>query len=50
MRSLSGEKIHSSVKWSNLKLLEKAKTLILERREQRIPLHLKEDGVSCAGL
>jgi len=50
MRSLSGEKIHSSVKWSNLKLLEKAKTLILERGEQRIPLHLKEDGVSCAGL
>ena len=50
MRSLSGEKIHSSVKWSNLKLLEKAKTLILERREQRIPLHLKEDGVSCTGL
>jgi hypothetical protein len=50
MRSLSGEKIHSSVKWSNLKLLEKAKTLILERRGQRIPLHLKEDGVSCAGL
>jgi hypothetical protein len=50
IRTLSGEKIHSSVKWSNLKLLEKAKTLILERREQRIPLHLKEDGVSCAGL
>jgi len=50
MRSLSGEKIHSSVKWSNLKLLEKAKTIILERGEQRIPLHLKEDGVSCAGL
>ena len=27
-----------------------SKTLILERREQRIPLHLTEDGVSCAGL
>ncbi len=50
MRSLSGEKIHSSVKWSNLKLLEKAKTLILERREQCIPLHLTEDGVSCTGF
>lgn len=50
MRSLSGEKIHSSVKWSNLKLLEKAKTLILERREQCIPLHLTEDGISCTGL
>ncbi|MDK2884204.1 MAG: hypothetical protein PWQ33_783, partial [Pseudothermotoga sp.] len=22
----------------------------LERREQRIPFHLEEDGVSCAGL
>jgi hypothetical protein len=50
IRTLSEEKIHSSAKWSNLKLLEKAKTLMLERREQRIPLHLKEDGVSCAGL
>jgi hypothetical protein len=28
----------------------RAKTLILERRNQRIPIHLKEDGVSCAGL
>ncbi|NLJ90119.1 MAG: hypothetical protein GX323_04390 [Clostridiales bacterium] len=32
------------------KLVERAKTLILERRNRRIPLHLKEDGVSCAGL
>jgi hypothetical protein len=39
-----------SVKYTCLRLVEKAKTLILERREQRIPLHLKEDGVSCAGL
>ncbi|KUK14055.1 MAG: hypothetical protein XD52_0654, partial [bacterium 42_11] len=22
----------------------------LERREQRIPFHFKEDGISCAGL
>ena len=50
IRTLSGEKIHSSVKWQNLELVEKAKTLILERRNQRIPLHLKEDGVSCGGL
>jgi len=48
IRTLSSEKIHSSAKWSDLKLLEKAKTLMLERREQRIPLHLAEDGVSCA--
>lgn len=40
IRTLSGEKIHSSVKWQNLKLVERAKTLILERRNQRIPLHL----------
>jgi len=33
IRTLSGEKIHSSAKWSNLKLLEKAKTLMLERRD-----------------
>ena len=50
IRILSGEKIHSSAKWQNLKLVERAKTLILERGNQRIPLHLKEDGVSCAGL
>ena len=50
IRTLSGEKIHSSAKWQNLKLVERAKTLIFERREQRIPLHLIEDGVSCAGL
>ncbi len=48
--TLSGEKIHSSAKWQNLKLIERARTLILERREQCIPLHLTEDGVSCTGL
>ena len=48
--TLSGEKIHSSAKWQNLKLIERARTLILERREQRIPLHLVEGGVSCAGF
>ncbi|WAM33604.1 RNA-guided endonuclease IscB [Caldicellulosiruptor morganii] len=48
IRILSGEKIHSSAKWSDLKLLEKAKTLMLERRVQRTCLHLAEDGVSCA--
>jgi len=30
--------------------VEKAKTLMLERREERIPLHLEEDGVSCAQI
>lgn len=47
IRTLNGEKIHSSAKWQDLKLVEKARTLILERREERIPLHLIEDGVSC---
>ncbi|MDP9750332.1 RNA-guided endonuclease IscB [Thermoanaerobacter pentosaceus] len=45
--SLAGEKISSSVKYSKLRLLEKTKTLMFERREERIPLHLTEDGVSC---
>jgi len=48
--TLSGEKISDSVKYTCLRLVEKAKTLMFERREQRIPLHLTEDGVSCAGL
>jgi len=48
--TLSGEKIRDSVKYTCLRLVEKAKTLMFERRERRIPLHLTEDGVSCAGL
>lgn len=48
--TLSGEKISDSVKYTCLRLVEKTKTLMFERREQRIPLHLTEDGVSCAGL
>jgi hypothetical protein len=47
---LSGEKIHSSAKYQDLKVIERAKTLILERRNQRTFLHLKEDEISCAGL
>jgi len=50
IRSLSGEKIHDSAKHSKLRLIERAKTLMLERREERIPLHLEEDGVSCARI
>ncbi|MFO7154628.1 MAG: hypothetical protein DIU64_006640, partial [Caldicoprobacter oshimai] len=50
VRSLSGEKIHDSAKHNRLRLVEKAKTLMLERREERIPLHLEEDGVSCARI
>jgi len=50
IRSLSGEKIHDSAKYSKLRLIERAKTLMLERMEERIPLHLEEDGVSCARL
>ncbi|HEY8542878.1 MAG TPA: RRXRR domain-containing protein [Pseudothermotoga sp.] len=47
IRTLNGDKIHSSAKWQDLKLIEKAKTLMFERREGCIPLHLTEDGVSC---
>jgi len=50
VRSLSGEKIHDSAKHSSLKLIERAKTLMLERRKERMPLHLEEDGVSCARI
>jgi len=50
IRTLSGEKIHSSTKYQDLKVIERAKTLILERRNQRTFLHLKEDEISCAGL
>lgn len=51
IRNLAGEKIHASAKWNRLKLLEKAKTLMFERREWRIPLHPNNvimGGVSCA--
>jgi len=48
--SLTGEKICDSVKHSKLRLLEKAKTVMFERREERIPLHLGEDGEECAQL
>jgi len=50
IRSLSGEKIHDSAKHSKLRLIERAKTLMLERRKEHIPLHLEEDGVSCARI
>jgi hypothetical protein len=50
IRTLNGEKIHSSAKYQDLKVIERAKTLILERRNQRTFLHLKEDEISCAGL
>jgi len=50
IRSLSEKKIHDSAKHSRLRFVEKTKTLMLERREERIPLHLEEDGVSCARI
>jgi hypothetical protein len=50
IRSLSGGKIHDSAKHSKLRLIERAKTLMLERRKERILLHLEEDGVSCARI
>jgi len=45
IRTLNGEKIHSSAKYQDL-----TKMLMLERREQRTFLHLKKDEISCAGL
>ena len=42
--------MHDSAKHNKLKLVERAKTLMLERREERIPLHLEKDGVSCARI
>ncbi|MGQ9856446.1 MAG: RNA-guided endonuclease IscB [Fervidobacterium sp.] len=36
IRSLSGEKIHDSARYSKLKLLEKSKTLMFERREEAL--------------
>ena len=48
--TLSGKKTCDSVKCSKLRLLEKAKTLMFERRVERILLHLGEDGVSCAQI
>jgi len=50
IKSFSGEKMHDSAKHNKLKLVERAKTLMLERREERIPLHLEKDGVSCARI
>jgi hypothetical protein len=50
IRGFSGEKIHDSAKHSKLRLIERAKTLMLERRKERILLHLEEDGVSCARI
>ncbi|MEJ5258549.1 MAG: HNH endonuclease, partial [Fervidobacterium sp.] len=39
IRSLSGERIHDSVKYSKLKHFEKSKTIMLERREAAISSH-----------
>lgn len=49
LRNLNGNKIHSSASVKKLGLIEKAKTILKERR-MRIPPRLIEDGVSCANL
>nr|MBO2493445.1 hypothetical protein [Clostridia bacterium] len=35
---------------TRLRLVEKAKTLMLERMEERIPLHFEEDRVPCVRI
>ena len=45
--SITGEKIHDSVKHNKLKLLENAKTLMFERKTESIPPRLVEGEVSC---
>ncbi|MGQ9855670.1 MAG: RNA-guided endonuclease IscB [Fervidobacterium sp.] len=39
IRNLSGERIHDSAKYSKLKLLEKSRTLMFERREAALSSH-----------
>ena len=46
LRKLDGTKIHASAKASGLKLLERAKTFLIERRERRLLSFLTE-GVSA---
>ncbi|MCD6102680.1 MAG: RRXRR domain-containing protein, partial [Thermotogaceae bacterium] len=46
LRKLDGTKIHASAKASELKLLERAKTFLIERRERRLLSFLAE-GVSA---
>ncbi len=48
--SLTGEKISNNVRYSKLRLIEKAKTLMFEKRKECISLHLTENEVSCVGL
>ncbi|MCD6102874.1 MAG: HNH endonuclease, partial [Thermotogaceae bacterium] len=47
LRKLDGTKIHASAKASELKLLERAKTFLIERRERRLFPFRKEE-VSAA--
>jgi len=49
LRKLDDTKIHASAKATELKLLERAKTLLIERRERRLLPYLTE-GVSAAGI
>lgn len=46
--TLEWEKTDDSASYKNLRVAEKSKTLMFERGKEHIPLHLVEDGVSCA--
>jgi len=48
--SKAGKPLMPTERHGKLRLIERAKTVMLERREERVPLHLKEDGVSCAQI
>ncbi|MGB4754804.1 MAG: hypothetical protein WBH69_01920 [Fervidobacterium sp.] len=41
--TLEWEKTDDSASYKNLRVVEKSKTLMFERRKQHIPLHLVED-------
>lgn len=47
LRKLDGTKVHASAKAEELKLLEKARTFLVERRKRRLLPSLME-GVSAA--
>ncbi len=48
LRTLSGTKVHDSANCKDLKLLERASTLLCERRNSAFLSPPKEAGVSCA--
>jgi len=46
----SGKKIDNSAKHGKLRVIERAKALMLERRKERIALHHAKGGVCCARI